>query len=518
MANTTTTKIENWNTLHENGPFPSKWLHLTKLDQVSANPVDTYVDAAKEIQRLLQQALDANESFRAFGSRWSMSHIAHQKENLHDNSFMNLKIPIVEQHMHVDADFQHANIFFFQCGNVIREIHNFLEGFGKSLKSSGASNGQTIAGCISTGVHGSGLDIGSVQDYVVGLNLIIGPNPEDIVYIERASKPCLSDTFIGSLQSRVIRDDGLFNAALVGLGSFGFIHGVTIEVEDLFLLNRYVKEISKENALLLATTMNFENTAMLIPEEVDSAGRGLRPFHYKIFINPYVQDSHFVVEFMYKKPYRSNYPDPLPRVQKAIYRDLILLFIKIAEKWNGSIPKLIKILHNSILPKVDTNVTGMLSEIFWDAGYQGKAFACSVGIDHTDSALALELLTKLAKDEGPIPGIYAMRFVKQSKANFAFTRFPITCMLEIDGIIWNGAAHGMISLERFCTRIIETLQANNIPFTIHWGKNADWSFPALLSHMYGDDVMQWNHYRSELLSVQSQKLFSNKFLEDIGLA
>jgi hypothetical protein len=264
--------------------------------------------------------------------------------------------------------------------------------------------------------------------------------------------------------------------------------------------------------------MDFKNTSAIIPEEVDANGKGLRPYHYKIFINPYVDANNFVVELMYKKPYRSDYPDPVPRVKTSIYRDLILLFIKIAEKWKDSIPKLIKILETSILPKVDKNVTGMLSEIFWDAGYQGPAFACSVGIDYRDSEKALELLTKLAKKEGPIPGIYAMRFVKQSKATLAFTRFPITCMLEIDGIIWDGNKNKkMITLEKFCTRMIEVLKENNIPFTIHWGKNADWAFPGLVNHMYGNDAAKWKQYRTGLLSAKAQKLFSNKFLGDIGL-
>jgi hypothetical protein len=518
MATTTTKKIESWNTLHENGPFPSKSMHLTKPDKTITNLLACYNDTAKEIQRLLKQASDANEGFRAFGSRWSMSHIAHQKENMHDNSYMNLKIPIAKEDMHVNSAFDPNTLFFFQCGNTIKEIHGFVNKYGKSLKASGASNGQTIAGCVSTGVHGSALDEGSVQDYVAGLNLIIGPNPEDIVFLERATGPCLSDAFINHTNSRVIRDDGLFNAALVGLGSFGFIHGVVIVTENRFLLNRYVKNISKSEALKLATTMDFKNTSAIIPEEVDANGKGLRPYHYKIFINPYVDANNFVVELMYKKPYRSDYPDPVPRVKTSIYRDLILLFIKIAEKWKDSIPKLIKILETSILPKVDKNVTGMLSEIFWDAGYQGPAFACSVGIDYRDSEKALELLTKLAKKEGPIPGIYAMRFVKQSKATLAFTRFPITCMLEIDGIIWDGNKNKkMITLEKFCTRMIEVLKENNIPFTIHWGKNADWAFPGLVNHMYGNDAAKWKQYRTGLLSAKAQKLFSNKFLGDIGL-
>ena len=81
-------------------------------------------------------------------------------------------------------------------------------------------------------------------------------------------------------------------------------------------------------------------------------------------------------------------------------------------------------------------MTGTIAEIFWDAPYQGPAFACAVGIDHTYSLQALELLAALARDEGPVPGIYAMRFIKQSKATLAFTKFPVTCMLEIDGLIW----------------------------------------------------------------------------------
>jgi len=69
MANTTTKNISSWNTLHENGPFPSKSMHLTKLDKTISSNLTCYNDAAKEIQRLLKQALDLNEGFRPFGSR-----------------------------------------------------------------------------------------------------------------------------------------------------------------------------------------------------------------------------------------------------------------------------------------------------------------------------------------------------------------------------------------------------------------------------------------------------------------
>lgn len=519
MANTATNPITEWNTLHENGPWPAHLMHSTTLAAKADMPVpiNRYNDAAAEIQRLLATALQKNEGFRAIGSRWSLSHIAHQKDNIHGNQSMNIKMPVEAHQLHTDTAFVAENLFLIQCGNVIKEIHNFLNGYGKSMKSTGASNGQTIAGCVSTGVHGSALDVGAVQDCVVGLNLIIGSGPQDRVYLERASQPGLSDDFAATLQSRVIRDDRMFNAALVSLGSFGFIHGVVIEAEDRFLLKRYVKKVNKYLAIALAGSMDFANSPIRIAAETDANGKGLKPFHYKVYINPYVDDTEYVVELMYKKPYQTGYPDPLPNIKTSLYRDLIYLFIKLAVNWQNSIPKLIQILHQSILPPVDNEVTGMLSEIFWDAGYQGPAFACSVGIDHQDAPKALELLTTLAKEEGPIPGIYAMRFVKQSKATLAFTQFPITCMLEIDGLNWDGDAHHMISLKKFCTRTIEILQENGIRFTLHWGKNADWTFPGLVDYMYGIKVDEWKAQREKLLSPEAQKLFSNGFLKDVGL-
>jgi hypothetical protein len=520
VATTTKHLIGNWDTFHNNGPFPTKVLYKTSLETKGNMPswIDRYNDAAVEIQRLIRHASDSHEGFRAYGSAWSMSHIAHHADNMHYNAPMNLKKAIENSELHPNSNYKHENLFFFQCGNVIKEISRFVFDHGKSLKASGASNGQTIAGCISTGVHGSGIQAGSVQDMVVGLNLIIGPNPEDIVYLERLSQPALNDIFIQSINARCLRDDDLFHAALVGLGAFGFIHGVVLETEDRFLLNRYVTRIKKSVALDLARTLEFANSPVQIPGETDANGKGNQPYHYKVFINPYVNDPDVVVEMIYKKPYKLDYPDPLPRMKTAVYRDLLILFMKIAAKHRNSIPKLIKVLQSAILPPLDTFVTGTLAEIFWDAPYQGPAFACAVGIDHKDSPEALELLTKLARQEGPVPGIYAMRFVRQSPATLAFTQFPVTCMLEIDGLIWKPHNNKMISLEQFATRVIEVLQHAGIPFTIHWGKNADWSFPGLIDHMYGPKAGQWKIQRSALLGQAMCKAFSNKFLDDTGLS
>ncbi|MEM6686606.1 MAG: hypothetical protein AAF617_12565 [Bacteroidota bacterium] len=109
-----------------------------------------------------------------------------------------------------------------------------------------------------------------------------------------------------------------------------------------------------------------------------------------------------------------------------------------------------------------------------------------------------------------------MRFVKQTNATLGFTKFPITCMLEIDGVLWE-KSRKLMSLTEYSRRMIEVLQENNIPFTIHWGKNSDWKFPNLVEDMFGDKVHEWKSYRNGLLSTEMQKVFSNGFLEDTKL-
>ncbi|SMO37345.1 hypothetical protein SAMN06265379_101338 [Saccharicrinis carchari] len=519
MARTTAYKKTEWDTMHNNGPFPLKCLYVTELEPQGNIPdaIDRLNDAADEIRRLIKETIDAGQGFRAYGSRWSLSNIAHHKDRMHFNANMNLHVPLKADDIHPQGIYKDENLFFFQCGNTIKELSKTLNNYGKSLKSSGASNGQTIAGCISTGVHGAAIDAGAIPDYVVGLNLIIGPELQDVVYIERHTKPALSDAFAHKIRARTIRNDALFNAALVGLGSFGFIHGIVIEAEDRYLLRRYVKKVDKDIALHLSDTMDFENSDFKIDGETDSKGKPLRPYHFKVFMNPYADDREYVIEIMYKKPYAIPYPDPLPTIKTSLYRDLIHLLIKVSEKWPKKIPYFVRKLQKAVLPPVDMDVTGTLAEIFWDAPYLGPAFACSVGVDHTHSSKALKLLANLAKEEGPIPGIYAMRFVRQTEATLGFTKFPLSCIIEIDGVLWNKSKK-LMSLTDFSRRMIEVLQQAGVPFTVHWGKNMDWGYPGLIDHMYGQKAKEWRQYRSALLSNEMAEFFCNDFLKTAGLA
>jgi len=110
-----------------------------------------------------------------------------------------------------------------------------------------------------------------------------------------------------------------------------------------------------------------------------------------------------------------------------------------------------------------------------------------------------------------------LRFVKASKATLAFTKFPMTCILEMDGVLWESNGN-MISFEDFQKKLLEAFIQAGIRFTIHWGKNAAWSFPGLLDYMYGNADDTWKDYRSALLSKQMADLFSNDFLNRVNLS
>lgn len=519
MASTEIHHIKEWDTFHQNGPFKSKLILSTKPDSRHRIPnvIERYNDTADEIRRLLQEAVDAGEGFRAYGSSWSLNHIAHDRDRMHYNAQMNIKMDISQQDMHDDSLYNHRNLFLFQCGNIIKEISRFVFDRGKSLKASGASNGQTIAGVMSTGVHGSAFDTGAVHDGIVGINLIIGPKPSDVVYLERHTRPALSNDFATKLNARVIRNDGLFNAALVGLGAFGFIHGVVIETEDLYLLKRYVKTIPKHQAIELAQQMNFETSAFRIPEEIDAQGIPNRPYHYKLYVNPYRPQDDYLAEVMYKKPYTPNYDNPIPSIKNSLSRELLETMIWFASKHKWSIPKIIKAMQKSLFPEVDSVITGTLGEIFWDSIHRGKAFAFTIGIDNSQTQHALNVFTNFINSKGPVPGAIAIRFIKASEATMAFTRFPMTCILELDGIQWRKSKN-MIAFDDFAKLLIEEFKNAGIQFTIHWGKNTVWNYPGLTDYMYGAKKEEWKRYRTALLTQEMVKVFSNQFIHDVGLS
>ena len=75
-----------------------------------------------------------------------------------------------------------------QCGTKVSKVNERLETVQRkrALRTSGASNGQTIGGMIGTGVHGSAIGVGGLESQVAGLQLLTASQN---LWIEPARAP-----------------------------------------------------------------------------------------------------------------------------------------------------------------------------------------------------------------------------------------------------------------------------------------------------------------------------------------
>ncbi len=463
---------------------------------------DRYNDTAASIQnKIIKKVAQENRRARMMGSKWSLSEAPYCKDLIIDVSSLNLVLPLTVADKHANNNDTIDNFSFVQGGKKIKSTTDSLERRGKSLKTSGASNGQTVSGAIATGVHGSAIDVGSVQDSVVGLNIIT--SDKKIVYIERASRPVLNDAFAAKIKSTVIRDDDMFNAALVGLGAFGFVIGVVLEVEDNYLLERHIIKKNRADTLALAKNHDFTTTNIPLPNP------GERPYHYKFYMNPYKRQEDFIVEILYKRPF-GPHESPIATIQGSYYGDLPSLVGKIVSIMSKSVATFANVLGKTIFPKATDPVkTGTLGEIFYNTNSKGSVFGTAVAVEHADCEQVLNIMSDIIVDMN-VPGLLSSRFVKGTEATLGFTRFPNTAIVEVDGVQWK-------DLDKFIVRLTKALSDSALDFSLHWGKNADWK-PALIDRMYGPRKTAWVNQRNQLVTAAMKKIFANKFLDDIGLS
>ncbi len=483
------TFVENINNLYEIG------------NEHSMDALDGYNDTTKGLQLLIAEAVNAKLPLRALGAGWSWMKIATADGGLmFDTKPLNTIFDISNGSVDPKYKGDVTKLFFAQCGNGVWEIGKYLRDKNLSLKTSGASNGQTIAGLIATGAHGSAFDFGASQEFVVGLHIIVSPTRH--IWLERKSAPVASASFIKNLQTELVQDDDLFNSALVSMGSFGIIHGVMIETEDLFLLEAYLRRMPyDDNLKKLMTTLDFSNANLPNGNE--------RPYHFAVNINPYDMAGGVYVTTMYKRPYRTNYKRPVRNLNGVGPGDDAAVFVgKLTDALPALVPGLVnKLVAGAITPY--EKVTGTLSEIFDNTTLYGKLLSAAIGISITSVDKVTEILFDLNKTNGPFVGLFAYRFIKKSNAKLAFTRFDFTCILELD-------AASSEKTKSFYTAVWARLEKEKIPFTFHWGKMNELNFTRI-QNMYGKDADTWIASRNKLLDKESMKVFTNPILQQWGL-
>ncbi len=492
-----------WSNLHQSTGGMTNHLFTIYNDSVGTL-LTRYNDTGQTLSDLLGKIkTDPNypKRIRMCGGKWSISGIAYDRVAILESDHLTLRWQLNPQDLASTNIQQSTNYLFTQCGSKIKSLNIYLRDRKKSIKTSGASNGQTIAGAISTGTHGSAIDFGAIHDSVAGLHIIVGPGKS--YYIQKASKRIVNQNFAQSINSTLIEDDDLFNAAVVSMGCFGLIYGVLLETEDWFLLKNYTKKLPAQDAGLLMKTLNFTpdiTSRLQLPAE--------RPFHFKLLVNPY-NSSNPKMEVMYKRQGPATYVRPPVGDDSTYPKDALGWVAVISQNLPGSDRLIVNLLESKIFPKDVDGAEALLYDTFSDTSLHGKTFSCAIGIPLELAEKALNLLIHEINQHGSIPGIFALRYVKGSDALMAFTKFSTTCILELDAV-------RNAKVLNFVRKIPGIFEIENIPFTFHWGKD----HPAdadMVKSMYGSNYKKWVDQKKKIMDSAEAALFISDHADEMGL-
>lgn len=486
-----------WRNWHETVSQPIRRFEVGRNGDESQSTIAQYNATASRLRDLIREATDTGVSLRAVGGGWSFTRVAATDGILLDTQRLNYRFNLGPEALAPGYDASIRPVLL-QCGISIADVNKYLARRGQALRTSGASNGQTIAGALGTGTHGGAIDVGAVQDYVVGIH--IAATPDETLWLERSERRVLSDTALTALGARRINDDELFDAARVSFGSFGLVLGVVIEPDPLYFLHAFRDRVTLNPALWDAVqTMQFGGASLPGP-----AGR--RPYHLELNHNPYESADAAMATVMLRE---SQKPPgaKAPKLDGGIGKgDSLLDAIGVVtDTWDGVTPFAALVFKAAYQAFPKAGFAGTPGEMFKDTSTRGRSASSAMGLPLEHAQAALQLARE-AVLKHQAPALVAMRFVKAGRSTLGFTMHePVTCILEVDG------AHSdrTFAAQAQTWRVLEQ---KGIPYTFHWGKMNDLDAVRVRARWGTARVQQWVAARQRILPTDAaRRVFANAF-------
>ena len=472
----------------------------------SAPPAHQWQAGVEGLRQVLSDARVAGKRVRAVGGNWSLSDITATSHYMVNTGQLNARtVGLPASYLATASTYDPAKLVFAQCGTSVIELSDELEPRGLSLKTSGASNGQTIAGAIATGTHGAANTVGAMQEYVVGLHVLDADG--NSVWIERASQPVASDALLSLLAATPIRDDTVFRAAVVGLGAFGIVHAVVFEADPIYLLERYVRRYDYGH--IRAVLSSLDVISLGLPD-----GSAL-PFHFEILLNPYATGAGgqgAYVRAMYKRPYTLPAP-PAPGsvVSVGPGDDALSVISSLSDAVPALIPTAVaKIIALQAPPTNGQSATH--GQTFGSTTLKGPGQSMELALAVADATNAVDTIVSVANRQ-TFGGLLGIRFVRATDALLGSTRFaPVTCTIEIP------ATFSQRSSDAY-DAICAALDGQGIAYAMHWGQQTPATYDAnRLRHRFGGDLDSWIAARRDLLRTPAARtMLSNEVTDRFGL-
>jgi FAD/FMN-containing dehydrogenase len=393
-----------------------------------------------------------------------------------------------------------AGLVLAQCGVTIHELNRYLEhDKHRSLRTSGASNGQTVAGAMSADTHGSAIDQGPFGSQAVGLHLVTA---SEQLWIERASDPVVSTTLAARIGVQLIRDDAAFDAAVVGLGSLGVTHAVLIDTAPRFMLVESQRRVPYDATLQHAMdTLDFS-----------ALGFAERPYFFQVVLNPHAKAPEAYRKEMFLAPCPEEYvPNYALTDGRGAGYDVARLVGRFVDAFPGLTRAVARQLVKAELKEKGPS-SGTWGETFDFTTPRAKSAGAALGVPLARCTEALALVREAFDAVGGAPMVFACRYVKRSRALLSLARFaPVTCVIDLDGVFATSTLAVMEGAR-------ERLERAGIPFTQHWGKLHGLTRERVRAS-HGVELETWLRVRHQLLpSAADRFTFSNPLLDRLGMS
>ncbi len=221
-------------------PTGEPWMNWPQSEPAGPNVKYTPTSISHLVS--IARNASAQARVRASGSRWSSSGAARADAAWVDTSALNrvFNSDLTRLADERSPDIEAGNLVLVQAGTKIHALATALWQRGLSVPTLGGELGQSIAGAISTGTHGSDIELPPIAEMVRAIHLVSPGGCE--YWLEHPDRPIASRSALQRNYAdwhesmTVLREADPFNAALVGAGRCGLIYAYVLEVEPAYQL------------------------------------------------------------------------------------------------------------------------------------------------------------------------------------------------------------------------------------------------------------------------------------------
>ncbi|HET9957900.1 MAG TPA: FAD-binding protein [Polyangiaceae bacterium] len=473
------------------------------------------ITEGEQIARVIREAEAATPPRRvhAVGSGHSFSDAAIADDVLLELKDWNTLLPLDALSLRSGVD--RGQLVRAASGISIRALNQALKRLGLALPNMGGYDGQTLAGAISTGTHGSGRTLGPLSDMVRSLDLITeGGRALRIEPCGGPSEPCSHATLCPDIELH--QDDALFHSVVVSMGCMGVVHSYVLEVCPEYYLGEHREVLEWQEVRRKLVQQEFQPTLHSLRD------KPIR--HFEFLVSPYERRGKRQCLVTYRWPEKEAAKTRPDRTRAFV----ATLFTSIREFDE------IYALALTVWPRLSTWVIEREIQSLSDGLYVDESFRVlhlgdanyvpaygselAFALNEPDPATglpqyvaALERLFQLAREQAS-RGRYhnvpvSVRFVAESPHLLSLSHGRASAIVELPML---ARVPGGWDLLRFYERVL----FNEFGARAHWGQ-ANFSVGAdRICKSYGAAFVTWLEQHAKLCP---RGTFQNSFSERMGV-